>query len=391
MDLYISNKKDYINLSRRKYAIVMLCMLKDHYVLGACISAYAHRKLKPDNCDLVIMCDDIIYNEHHELLKKFFDRVIKIDLDTFDLSEKYKFSGVWIKKYGWINHSTSKWKCLLLTEYSKILFMDIDILPVNKLFYTIFKQHTPSFLICVPHLLITQSHTKVQGSIENCIDDQKISNPINRIDTYDEYINQKEIESLNGGLVLLKPNKKTYKKYKKFITEIYKDGIYSHKLTGPDETSLYYYYTKIRKNKKYHNICRSYISVPWDDPVYITQKAYSYNFLSYVKPWLKPLFLSWGEETIWRDLYNEISKDDRINESSKKPLEGLLKKSLISGYEYFISGEKQSAFNDEYIKNFPEKVYSIKDNITFDNIIKIENELINKNKNYGILNLQDLL
>src|SRR5271155_3751950 len=100
METYINNKKDYLNLKlafksggsndsikneTKKYAVVMLCMLRSHYVLGACISAFAHKFiLKRKNItdvDLVIMCDDVIYENHGDLLRKYFDIVEKININ----------------------------------------------------------------------------------------------------------------------------------------------------------------------------------------------------------------------------------------------------------------------------------------------------------------------
>ena len=59
-------------------------MLKDHYVIGACINAFINRALLKtnniNNIKLVIMCDDHIYDKYKNTLKKYFDEVVKIEL-----------------------------------------------------------------------------------------------------------------------------------------------------------------------------------------------------------------------------------------------------------------------------------------------------------------------
>lgn len=86
-------------------------MLKSHYVLGVCINVFVQRKLLEEtdnNIEFVIMCNDTIYDNYNELLKYYFDRVIKIDLEKYDMStEKYKCSESWCAKYKWIMYSTN--------------------------------------------------------------------------------------------------------------------------------------------------------------------------------------------------------------------------------------------------------------------------------------------
>lgn len=56
-------------------------MLKDHYVIGACINAYTNKAmlhaLNINNIDLVIMCDDYIYDKYVDILSIYFDKVKK--------------------------------------------------------------------------------------------------------------------------------------------------------------------------------------------------------------------------------------------------------------------------------------------------------------------------
>ena len=62
-------------------------MLKDHYVVAACISAFAHKSIINHynlDIELIIMCDEYIYKKYKSILKYYFDKVKKIDLIKYN-------------------------------------------------------------------------------------------------------------------------------------------------------------------------------------------------------------------------------------------------------------------------------------------------------------------
>ena len=129
----------------KKNAIFMLCMLKDNYVLGACISAFVHKLyIKKLNLDisLNIMADNYIYNKYKDILAQYFDKVLEIKLTKYEFMDNYIFAK---GKYSWINFSLSKWECLKYEEYDKILFIDVDEIPNKDSFYDIFEYNTRAF------------------------------------------------------------------------------------------------------------------------------------------------------------------------------------------------------------------------------------------------------
>jgi hypothetical protein len=315
LELYIENKSKYYDLmlslttleltqiggGEEKRAVVFLCMLNFHYVFGACINAYTQKQLMKksgETIDLVIMCDQTLYDEYHDLLSEYFDQIVKIDLEMFDLNEeKYKFNKGWINKYKWINYSINKWKCLQLVEYDKILFMDIDLMPVRKDFYQIFNYSTPAF-----HVIVEGKSDGVDG--RRCDNNQPNSEYVIGSDKYEDYVvKENGFVSLDGGLVLLRPDKDLYEQYIEFVKSEFKKGMFSNPKSGPDETTLFYYYNKMTNNNpKFYTICSEYAVIPWDFSKEMVKIAKGYNFLSYVKPWLKPTFLSWDEED-YGDIY----------------------------------------------------------------------------------------
>lgn len=135
-----NNREKPLNIDRKdlfpkkqQYGICTLCIIKDKYVIGACILAYIHKKLIKDlSYDLIIMCDKYIFSKYENLLSFYFHKIIQIDL-------------IYVNKEPARGYLINKWQCLKLTEYQKILYLDVDILPISSKFYSIFTQNAPMF------------------------------------------------------------------------------------------------------------------------------------------------------------------------------------------------------------------------------------------------------
>lgn len=349
-----------------KYAITMLCMLKDHYVLGACISSFAHKQLiktsiHKNNIDLIIMCDKYIYKKYGRLLSHYFDKVILINLHHFDWASTYRHLTENIaKKYSWLNYSINKWQCLKYDEYEKLLFIDIDILPIKKEFYNIFFNSTPCFHHIIGHM------NRKDIDMKECKNNYKTVDILKKYNSFYDYIyNNKDYAyskksgmggySINGGIVLLKPDKKIYAKYKEFVYRTFEKGMYSFNLSGPDETTLFYFYQKICGKESYR-ICDEYLVVQWDSPE-IAKKAMAFNFIQFIKPWLKPTFLSWPEELLWRKTYDIMPKEGNI--------EKLFKKVIVDGYNLYLETDNKGKY---YAYTDAKEI----ENPTYEKIIEIE-------------------
>jgi hypothetical protein len=354
-----------------KYAIIMFCIHKEHYVLGACIAAYIHKlfiKQSNNNIDLVIMCDKYIYDNYKSTLEHYFDRVIKISLRHFELSSKYEFCK---HKYSsWMGYSLNKWKSLKFVNYKKVLFLDIDILPSNTKFYDLFKCNTPAVYI----------HDK-DGHC--CFNAKLIPKPEDTKLSFDQYINNlNTYGSLDGGIVLLEPNLDMYKDYVKETNKLFKNGIYSHCKTGPDETSLFYYF--LVKDIPIYDICVDYAVIPWDNPKYVGQ-AKSYNFLSFIKPWTKPKFFSWEEEMIWRYIFDRMPKKGKL----KQIFEDTISDS-INIYKFFKDKLRKRYYNQDYIKKYQGEFNQILQSTSkLERINKLDEKI--KIDKFGILKTDEII
>lgn len=348
-----------------RYAIVMMCILNYSYVIGACIAGWTHKKmlegyiLEGVEIERVIMCDDYIYSNYGKLLKKYFDVVKKIKLKSYNFNSS-GYSKKWKNKYSnWIDLSINKWQFMKYIEYDKILFLDIDILPISYQFYDLFKLKTPAF-----NLINIRQLNKWHEIEKGCYDGKPMRC---KFDNYKQMI-EKMDWSINGGIVLLKPSKKKYKKYYKFIKNEYKVNMYSNVISGPDETSLLYYFSK-----KFYRICTENAVVPWDVPEYLPNSK-AINYLSNIKPWIKPTFYSWKEELLWRDIWNIMPRYKNINT--------LFNQLLLEGAEKCKNNIND--INKKYLNMVKEPINTLQD------IYRIEKNIIRRKKEYGIINIKDL-
>lgn len=374
------------------YAIVMLCMLKDIYALGACIGAYAHKAFinKYDlKIDLIIMCDDYIYDKYSDMFRMYFDDAIKINLVKINLHPDFNYS----QKYDWFEYSLNKWKCLKLDQYKKILFIDIDMLPINKNFYNIFNQATPAFVMFYFDKL---QNLKIND--KSCLES---SNCNKTYANYSDYTKDPTLCWVNATMALLEPNKGIYKKYKEMVYNVFKNGIYSRQLGGPDETSIFYFYAHHLKSNIYplSKLFRAK-AFPWilNPDVFTSeekQNAYVIDYIAQTKPWIKCPIISFPEEVIWFQIYSIMSKNDTIMD--------LHKQLITSGYsdfiDHFIGTEQdfRSRNNDYYFKKHKDVMISINNesdnDLKYSKIMELNDKVYEDKKveEYPVSNLLDIV
>lgn len=276
-------------------AIGMIIFNNPLYLVGACLSAWVHRQFINKyflNIKLIVMINEPIVKYKDEL-EKYFDKVEIIELKKIKLHPNYFV----IKKYSeWMKFSITKWEIFKFEEFDKILFIDIDILPIKKEFYNVFDHETPGIIIKGLNDIDSNSIDNeyfMKSNFVNNYSNKKIDN--------DEYWNlsNKLEKSLDGGFVLIKPDKKMLVDYYDFIKICEnKSGFISKYDSGVDETTLLFFLI-FYKNIKVHLIPYDYAPVPWENNPYNKNKVKGINFLSMIKPWVKLPMIQFAEENIW--------------------------------------------------------------------------------------------
>jgi hypothetical protein len=202
-----------------------------------------------------------------------------------------------------MKYIVSKWNSLQLIDYEKVLFTDVDILPIHDKFYEIFDFQTPSFLMYASKMNYISINQPNQL--------KKLFSPNTNLSNINYSTISKNLQySLNGGLVLLHPDINLYNDYLQFLKICGKDkGYVSAYYAGPDETTLFLFYV-LYKKIQFYIIDLQYSIVPWESQNLIIEKKTigSLNFLSRIKSWLKHPLLQWEDERIWYNIGTQIFK-----------------------------------------------------------------------------------
>ena len=235
-----------------KFAIVMLIFYNEIYLVGACISAWVHKKyIEQLNLDikLIVMVDENIY-KYKKDLGQYFDEIILIELLELKLNPKYQV----INKYSkWMKYSKIKTPGIMVRGFSENKTFD------NKFFLD-----------------------KIDLELEDYYD----------ISTTLKY-------SIDAGIILLKPDKKLYDEYIEFLKICEGNNGYISKYDSCiDETTLLLFLLFYKKIKLY-SIPYDFAVSPWDKFPYNKNNVNGINYLSMIKPWIKLPIIQWADENIW--------------------------------------------------------------------------------------------
>jgi len=323
-----------------KNAIGMIIFTNPLYLVGACLTAWVHRKFIIQynlNIDLIVMVDEPIYKYKDEL-EKYFNKVVLINLIEMKLSPKYYV----IHKYSqWMKYSVSKWEILNFDEYDKILFLDIDILPLESNFYDIFNFDTPAVMVRGVNL-----KPNILAEPELFLDNPKGYYNNNE---YSELASELK-NSLDAGFILLKPNKTLYNEYINFLKICEgSEGYISKYDSGIDETTLLLFFVFYKK-MPIHLIPYNYAPIPWDKFSYSPNEIRGINYLSMIKPWVKLPQIQWSDENIWHKIAKKaLTKHSVITKIYIKHL-------IDELYKFYFNWKKNisksnSPYNMESIKS----------------------------------------
>lgn len=168
-----------------KNAYVALLYKTSIYFLGALILASSLKKTKT-KADIVLMYHDVS-PEQLNVLKLYYDKLIKVDYifapNLIENVDQSRFKEVF-----------TKFHCFELTQYEKILMIDIDML-VMKNMDLLYKLPAPA--------AFKRGYKEFKNGT-------KI--PLSEFERNDEMIS-----GINAGLMLLEPSKKTFKEIMKDI------------------------------------------------------------------------------------------------------------------------------------------------------------------------------
>ena len=285
------------------YAYVCLIFGSDSYLPGA-LTLNQSIIDSGSKYDRVCMYTDDIGESAIERLRNVFTKIVKVDyieIKTIPLKtlkqENY---------YPWIGKSFTKWNCLQLTEYKKVLFCDCDFIFTTNC-DELFNLSAPAATFSSPW---AECYNK---------DRTNLRNPYmvaGKEPAHGDKINSKTIlTSLNnsfvgyGSLVLLRPSENHFNLLKCWLI---KSQPYGHMgVSGFDEQSIAEFYIK-EMGRKWTNIHQRFNFCPrktaWLEP---NDKPRALHFIN-SNPWDHPRN-KWPDIKVWWEIYDKVIIGDFDN------------------------------------------------------------------------------
>jgi DNA-directed RNA polymerase subunit E'/Rpb7 len=190
--------------SPRKYAAVWLLMKNKEYLAGILASVYSW-KLSGSKAETVVMItrDLSVIPEVMTALRLVVDKVVEIDY----IKVKSTLRKGIMDKYGtWFSEGYTKWNCLMLEEYEKVLLMDADTIIFNCM-DELFELNAPAGTFSSPWVKPYSEDRNAGPNVYTGHDKHGDLIPLENI----EY--GKTANFLIGTTVLLEPNREVYARF----------------------------------------------------------------------------------------------------------------------------------------------------------------------------------
>ncbi len=263
-----------------KNAYVTLVMCGTKYIPGALMLGYSLRQARTIY-DRVCMVTNDVPETDRLLLKQEFDHVILIDYlqypcQPLKTNKQQEMYGSWIDK------SFTKWVCLSLKQYNKILFIDADVIVLRNMDH-LFCLHAPAATFSSPWSkeYVRRKEYGLANPYQNIHHGEQV--PLQSIDY--GFKSGHSFVAI-GGLVLLEPSDQDYQGFVNMMNQIHD----SKKLfgsvkcnSGYDEQSIVFYFSHIKQIPWYH-IHQRYQLIPWHKNWLDGKTPFAFHFLS-KKPW----------------------------------------------------------------------------------------------------------
>ena len=279
------------------HAFCVLLMMGDAYLPGAIATGASIANVK-SAADSVCMCTPDVSESALEKLRAVYTHVVVIDY--IEHKTRRLVSAKQRDYYdSWINRSFTKWRCLGLTQYSRVILLDADLILLKNC----------DELFDLPAPAACYSNPWARPFVANGMENPYITPGARDLD-HGAIVSATTIMRaiarptfVGGGfIVALEPSARALQDYIDFIQENETYGAQHKSISTSDEVSIAEFYA--RRGISWHNIHQNYAAIPWkkdwsgaspNQPI----KAYHYFGM---KPWeTEPKY---PDQQLWWDAYN---------------------------------------------------------------------------------------
>lgn len=294
-------------------AYVFVIFGGDRYIPGVLVASYSI-KMTNTTREIICMVTDDVSQEGIDLIKTYVDKVIKIDYITSKARMKTKGQQ---EKYHNIDQYFTKFRCLGLKGYRRIIYLDASTVVVKNIDH-LFKRKSPTAIFAFPK--------KQRKKILTVKDIER------RFDLGDKDLPR--FRFFGGQLLIIEPSPSLLQSYISMLKEM--EGklynMYPKYYSGPDELSLTYFLSVYKKgprtnwsilDKCYAYSYNKYKDVGGSLPTPCLRKDISVINVSgrykvwEKKPFWKPYPGAGSINTIyfWHRIFNQILEDNQGIES----------------------------------------------------------------------------
>jgi hypothetical protein len=281
-----------VDKNPKRCAWVVLLMLGRAYTPGALVIAESLRALKTKH-EIVCMVTDDVPHEVRALLRgtpnnPIYDDVVEVPyvvqrthpFDTKKRAELYS---------GWIDRSFTKWNCLQLTQYDRVILVDADVVAIANC-DDLFELRPPAACYSNPWAYPWQTRGGLPNPYLKC-------KPRHHGLAYDlphgALVPASQIEEALrtrsfvgwGAMVLLEPDAA---KYEAFLTMLHAAPVFGEEynaMSGADELAIAAFYA--REGGEWTHIHQRYLAIPWKQN-WVSRDIRAYHYHGR-KPWdMKP-------------------------------------------------------------------------------------------------------
>jgi alpha-N-acetylglucosamine transferase len=272
--------------STNRRAYVMLMFGGDSYLPGVLTLAYSIRKTE-SKYDIVCMATDDVPAEAISAMER--NNIIVVQVPYLEYKSKPMASAKQQAAYGkWIGKSYTKWNCLSLTQYDKILFLDADML-VQKNIDHMFERYR------APAARFTNEIYKTRYDWKSTVKPAEIKNALHN-----------RLPVGNASVMMLTPNAQHYERIKTMIKSMEPFGLNS--MSGMDEQAIAYFMSVYNKGPRYtwDNIEAKYECSWRANTPNAAEEAYILNFTGTVKPWERDISVEFEDTKKWYAMNKEM-------------------------------------------------------------------------------------
>lgn len=301
--------KDKKENTETKNAYVFAVFNEPSYSLGAMTCAHSI-KLTGTEAHVVCMVTKDIPSSYLELMKGVFDRIFEVPyLKAHTIPLRTEKQRTMYK--AWIRIGFTKWNCLALTDYEKVVFLDADKVVLRKM-DTLFEMPTPAGTFSSPHgegycvrpgihnpyFKLKHGETVPRNAIEEGLSGQR-DPKTNKV---------KSSFTVIGTSVVLSPNIEHYEWAQKALRIFGEKNPFGFPYCNSmmDEQFLCFFYhdylpSKTNKNFDWTYVSQKYNWILWDKHWLRKEEfpPYVLHFFG-IKPWILKRY-DWLDLEVWWD------------------------------------------------------------------------------------------